>query len=263
MGRCCNGQLVDIGTICRVKNPANELRTSILELRASHSVTDWSDAKPEERGMALWDLLEFVDALPVHGESPFSATPGPSLPEKVIAVHEALDVAEVSHALGGAIAFAYYGEPRATVDIDVNVFASSERWPRVRDALAPLGMNVSIDLAALHRDGEAQPEWDRNPVHLFFSRDELHDAMESATRRVPFGEATLSIVSPEHLLIRKTMLNRSKDWLDIEQILVATEPLNLPEIEEWLRRMVGDGDPRLEKLAEIKARFELSNSPDP
>ena len=40
----------------------------------------------------------------------------PNLPGKILATHDAL--AEVDHAFGGAIALAYYAEPRATVDID-------------------------------------------------------------------------------------------------------------------------------------------------
>jgi hypothetical protein len=43
-----------------------------------------------------------------------------SLPEKIVAIDEAL--AEIPHAFGGALALAYYAEPRATVDIDINVF---------------------------------------------------------------------------------------------------------------------------------------------
>jgi hypothetical protein len=43
-----------------------------------------------------------------------------SLPEKVVAIDRALD--DVPHAFGGALALAYYAEPRATVDIDLNVF---------------------------------------------------------------------------------------------------------------------------------------------
>jgi hypothetical protein len=185
---------------------------------------------------------------------------GPSLPEKVIAIHEALDAAKVPHAVGGALALAYYAEPRATIDVDLNVFVSTERWPKIRDALQPLGIDVAVDVEGLERDGQARLWWDRNPVDLFFSYDELHDEMQRSTRRVPFGEATLPILSPEHLAVCKAMFDRAKDWLDIEQILVATEPLDLPEIELWLRRMVGNEDPRLEKLDQIKSRLALGGS---
>lgn len=186
--------------------------------------------------------------------------PGPSLPEKVVAIHEALDAAKVPHAVGGALALAYYAEPRATLDVDLNVFVSTALWPKIRDALQPLGIDVAVDTESLERDGQVRLWWDANPVDLFFSYDEFHDAMQGATRRVPFGNTTLPILSPEHLAICKAVFDRPKDWLDIEQILVATEPLDLPEIEGWLRRMTGDGDPRLQKLAEIKGRLALDDS---
>jgi hypothetical protein len=39
--------------------------------------------------------------------------------------------------------------------------------------------------------------------------------MPAGVRNVPFGGATIPIVSCEHLIVRKAMLDRPKDWLDI------------------------------------------------
>lgn len=195
-----------------------------------------------------------ADRAPTSAQRPASA---PSLPEKVIAIHNALDAAKVPHAIGGALALAYYAEPRATIDVDLNVFVPTERWPYVRDALEPLGVDVDADAGALERDGQARLWWDRNPVDLFFSYHEFHDEMQRGARRVPFGETTLPILSPEHLTVCKAMFDRVKDWLDIEQILVATDPIDLAEIETWLERMVGNTDPRVAKLEEIKSRLGL------
>jgi hypothetical protein len=181
----------------------------------------------------------------------------PSLPQKVIAIHRALTEAKVPHAIGGALALAYYAEPRTTIDVDVNVFVPTERWPEVRDALAPLGVDVEVDAEKLDRDGQVRLLWDRNPVDLFFSYDPFHDEMRRSARRVPFADETIPILSPEHLAVCKAMFDRPKDWLDIEQILVATDPLDLQEIEGWLERMVGDDDPRMKKMSEVKAALSL------
>lgn len=182
----------------------------------------------------------------------------PSLVEKVVAIHRALDAAKVPHALGGALALAYYAEPRATVDVDLNVFVPTDRWAAVRDALSPLGVDVETDLAALERDGQVRLWWDRNPVDLFFSYDPFHDEMQKATRQVPFAKTKVPILAPEHLAVCKAMFNRPKDWIDIEQILVAANPLDVPEIEAWLEAMVGDGDERLKRLREIAAQLGAS-----
>jgi hypothetical protein len=182
----------------------------------------------------------------------------PSLPEKIVAIHGALGAARIPHAIGGAIALAYYAEPRTTIDIDVNVFVSTERWQDVCDALGPLGIDVSVDPSELERDGQIRLWWDRNAVDLFFSYDPFHDEMQRAARRVPFGETTLPILSPEHLAVCKAMFDRPKDWLDIEQIMVATSPLDRSEIAGWLKRMVGASDPRLVRLREIEERLGRS-----
>lgn len=180
----------------------------------------------------------------------------PSLPEKVIGIHEVLDKAKIPHAIGGALALAYYAEPRATIDIDLNVFVPPQRWQDVIDVLAPLGIATeSLDSAALERDGQCRLWWGDNPVDLFFAYDEIHDEMRKDARRVPFADTTLPILSPEHLSVCKAMFDRTKDWLDIEQILVATDDLDLEAIEGWLQRMVGDDDPRLQRFAELKAKI--------
>jgi hypothetical protein len=182
-----------------------------------------------------------------------------SLPEKIIAVHRVLADAKVPHAIGGAVALAYYAEPRATIDVDVNVFVGTEGWPRVSEALAPLGVDVDTDEEALERDGQIRLWWDDNAVDLFFSYDPFHEEMKGAFRRVPFAGATLPILAPEHLTVCKAMFDRPKDWLDIEAILVVTEPLDLDSVESWLRRMVGGEDERLEKLGALLERLDLQN----
>lgn len=133
-------------------------------------------------------------------------------PAKIEAVHRSLREAKVPHAFGGALALAFYAEPRETKDIDVNVFVPAQ-------------------------ESELKVDWEGTPVHFFFSCDPLHDVMERAIHEVPVGENTIPLVAPEHLVIRKALLGRPKDWLDIERILAHTSPLDLDEIQAWLQRL--------------------------
>jgi hypothetical protein len=185
------------------------------------------------------------------------APDSPTLPEKVLALNRALVAARIPHAIGGALALAYYAEPRATVDVDVNVFVAVDRWRVVHDALGPLGVDTSADEQALERDGQVRLRWDRNPVDLFFAYDPFHEEMRRATRRVPFAGETIPILAPEHLAVCKAMFDRPKDWIDIEQMVVATDPLDLPEVEAWLVAMVGEDNQRLARLREILTRLGL------
>jgi hypothetical protein len=189
-----------------------------------------------------------------------SVSDEPPLPDKVIAIHETLRTAKIPHALGGALALAYYATPRATIDIDLNVFVPAKRWREVIGALTPLGVaTADLDSTALERDGQCRLWWGDNAVDLFFSYDPLHEAMRREVRRVPFGGTTVQILAPEHLAVCKAMFDRRKDWLDIEQMLIATEGLEVAEIERWLEQMVGKEDPRLQQLAELKAELQVED----
>ena len=114
------------------------------------------------------------------------------------------------------------------------------------EALTEIGVNADrLDPSALERDGQCRLWWGDNAVDLFFAYDPIHDEMRGESRRVPFGEVTISILSPEHLAVCKAMFDRQKDWIDIEQMLIAGDNLDLDKIEKWLVRMVGDSDHRV------------------
>ncbi len=172
----------------------------------------------------------------------------PSLPEQILAVHDSLARARIAHAFGGALALAYYAEPRATIDIDINVFVAPAAYATVENALTPLGVQA-LDSAAAERDGQCRTWWGRTPIDIFFAYDDIHQAMRRALRTLPFGEDRLPVLAPEHLVLCKVVFDRPKDWLDIEQVLVCVEDLDLPEIRASLDRIVGPEDPR-------RARFE-------
>jgi len=175
----------------------------------------------------------------------------PSLPEKIVSIHERLDSTEIAHAFGGALALAYYAEPRATDDIDINLFAAPAALPTVEQALAPLGVSGAGEEAAVERDGQCRLWWGRTPLDLFFAYDAIHRAMQDATRLLPFGDDRLPILGPEHLVVCKAVFDRPKDWLDIEQVLVCVESLDTEEIRGWLQRIAGGEDPRSRRLEEM------------
>jgi hypothetical protein len=172
----------------------------------------------------------------------------PSLVDKVVQLHAALRRGRLPHAFGGALAFAYYGEPRSTVDIDLNLFVGTARYDRVMTLLQPLGVGRARNVAALERDGQARLWWGRTPVDLFFSYDPLHEAMRVGARTVPFADTTIPILGPEHLLTTKVVFDRAKDWIDVEQMLVAVPLLDLAEVHRWLDRLLGADDPRYAHL---------------
>ena len=176
------------------------------------------------------------------------------LDEKMVAIERAFETADIAHAFGGANALAYYATPRATVDIDVNIFAPASRAGEVLASLGALGATVDAPelMQAIERDGQARVFWGRTPIDLFFSYDPLHQSSMERRRRVDFGADRLHILSAEDLLVYKAVFNREIDWRDIaEMIFAANDPLDYGYVREWLARILEDDAPQHERLERL------------
>jgi hypothetical protein len=163
----------------------------------------------------------------------------------------------VPHAFGGAIALAYYAEPRATIDIDVNLFVGVDRYREVAARLARLGIEADRPeiVDQVLRNGQGRVLWDGTPVDLFFRYDPFHDAAAAARIKVPFGDTTIPILSATHLIVCKVVFNRAKDWVDIDAMLVSDDvQLDVAEVTRWVGRIAGDTDPRYERIVSLLTR---------
>lgn len=146
-----------------------------------------------------------------------------SLTERILGLHAALADAGLPHTFGGALALAFCTlDPRATQDIDLNVFVGVDR---VDDVLAGLPDGVRASAAArgrLARDGQARLRWDQTPVDLFLSNHPFHDEAEARCRRVPFaGVDDLPVLACEDLAVFKAFFARPKDALDLAAMVEA------------------------------------------
>ena len=170
-----------------------------------------------------------------------------SLPDKIVAIDRALKA--VPHAFGGAISLAYHADPRATVDIDVNVFVPAERAAEALDPLGQLGADIHAAAETAARDGQVRIMWDNIPIDLFFSYDPFHAAADHAAISVPFADHTIHVLCATHLSIFKAVFNRPKDWIDIEAMIALGTHINTAEALRWIGRIAGDEDPKFERLA--------------
>ncbi len=159
---------------------------------------------------------------------------GPGHADKVVLIDEAFADARIPHAFGGAITLAHYGEPRTTIDVDVNVFLDADRFEEVKRSLSRIGVDRFPEEASIHRDGQGRAFWGSNPVDLFFAYDPIHEAMRRDAKDVPFGDRSIPILSAEHLIVAKMTCDRPRDWIDLEQVLTANPSLDVNEIDRWL-----------------------------
>jgi hypothetical protein len=163
------------------------------------------------------------------------------------------------HAFGGALALAYYATPRATIDIDLNVFVGVERADEVLALIEALGAEPlrAKERAQLRRDEQVRLYWDTTPLDLFFSYDALHESCQARRRRVPFGAGDwIHVLAAEDLLIFKVLFDRDKDWRDVEELIYATSgELDVAYAKGWLERILGGRDTRHRRLGEVLERY--------
>ncbi len=173
---------------------------------------------------------------------------GLSLVERIVALCDALDAAEVPWALGGAIALAYATEePRGTRDVDINVFVPSSKVKRVFAAL-PVGVtSTAVDISTVKRDDQVRLLWDDTPIDLFFSASSFHQDVERRVRRVPFAGRHLDVLCAEDLAVFKALFDRPKDWVDV-QAMAADGALDCEVAALRLGDLLGSDEPRVERL---------------
>jgi hypothetical protein len=215
-----------------------------LECRAvpAHLVdaAEWIGQPERERGAALRGLLRTL--------------PRDALDEKIVAIERGLGRAEIPHAFGGANAHAYYGTPRATAEIDLNVFVPASRASDVLAALGELGASTSNSkrVGRIERESQARILWEKTPIDLFFSYDPLHDSSMQRRRLVDFGRDAIHVLSAEDLMVYKTVFDRETDWRDIAEMIYATDrSLDFGYVRSWLGRIVSDDDRQVERFERL------------
>ncbi len=180
------------------------------------------------------------------------------LTEKITLLAHTLTEHAIPYAFGGALALAYYTEPRATNDIDINLFVGAEKATEVLKQLEPIGVNTKRKgvLETIRRDEQVRLMWGRNPLDLFFAYSPLHQHCVERLRTVSFGDAKIQILSLEDLAIFKTIFGRRKDHDDLYKMLYAhQEVFDLNYMFQWIRAILDEEDERFKAIVEIVQRI--------
>jgi hypothetical protein len=176
---------------------------------------------------------------------------GSDVGHKLLAIHQALAWAGIEHAFGGAIALAYaVPEPRATIDLDINIGAPVSAAARVLAAL-PAGVVGRPDVVErIASDGQDRLRWGDVAVDLFFPQHGFHAVVAARALRVPFRQHVIPVLSPTDLTVFKALFNRRKDWADIESMLRAGG-VDTAEARRWVRVVVGTEHPSYRRLEDL------------
>lgn len=183
---------------------------------------------------------------------------GPPLAGKLLAIHRGLEADAIPHAFGGALALAYLTEePRATKDIDVNVFCAVASVERIFAALPRAVQRDAHDVEQVRRDAQVRLWWDHTPIDLFFDVSEIHRDAAAHVRTVPFAGVDIPVLDAIELTVFKMMYSRPKDWLDITEMIRAGS-LDVDRAGTAFARIMG---PNHEAIGRLQALGRAATDP--
>jgi hypothetical protein len=163
----------------------------------------------------------------------------------ILEIDAGLTVLGVRHVFGGALALAYYAEPRGTVDVDINVGVPYESRMTLLRQLEEIGWHADDeDAQSVPAAGTRLHQVDETVViDLFFAFDDFHEVALDRAVAKPFIHAgdrhELQFLSADDLVVFKISFGRSKDWVDIEAMINAGTTIDPDYVERQLVQFKG------------------------
>lgn len=176
------------------------------------------------------------------------------------AVHfaRALEAARVPYAIGGAIAYGFFGAARGTHDVDINLFVPGEGAGPALRALTGAGLQIDepLSLATAIERGDARGVFQGMPVDLFFNSIPVHDRAAARVRVVTLHDVSINVLSPEDTAVFKMLFFRGKDLVDIERLVgIMKASLDCAYVRAALVEVVGEDDSRTRKWDELVGKL--------
>ena len=165
-----------------------------------------------------------------------------------------LDAKGHDYAIGGAIALGYWAEPRGTIDVDFTLFLAPDKPGACVQLLQELGCDFSPAdaLSSLNEHGFCRVAYQGVRLDVFLPLIPFYESARSRRRKVELGEQLIFVWDAETLIVFKMMFFRSKDIVDIEQILrIQGEALDRDWVRSHLVGIYGKRDPRISRWDEL------------
>lgn len=173
------------------------------------------------------------------------------LPHKMVAIHEALAVARVPHAFGGALALAWCTQQaRGTIDLDLNVFLPPASLEHLLAALPTQVTATEEARQQVLREGQARLRWGTTPVDVFLNTTGFHEEVATRVRWEPFAGTSLPFLACSDLAVFKAFFDRTKDWADLEAMAEAGT-LDVEGVAAVLATHLSADDARIARLRSI------------
>lgn len=171
-----------------------------------------------------------------------------SLVDLVLRIDEAFEASGIPFAFGGALALSAWSEPRATRDIDLNVWVGASEIGSALETLSHAG--IALDDAAARREAVERGMFVGHGgdyrVDVFVPSIPFYDEALRRVCRVPFAGRTIPVLSAETLAVFKLLFFRPKDLVDLERLLqIRGGNFDDAFVRRAVADMMGEDDDRI------------------
>jgi hypothetical protein len=174
---------------------------------------------------------------------------------------DACEAADLPYAIGGAIALGYWAAPRATNDVDIDLFVDEPGLERAFDAMLQMGLTLDRDEARrqVAQRGDFRAWSGEMRVDVFVAFDPIHEDVRARCRRMPLAGRPASILAAEDLCVFKMLFDRPKDWVDLE-LIVASQGARLDAgtVRSVFSYWIGESDARLARFDALLVRYDVT-----
>jgi len=165
-----------------------------------------------------------------------------------LSIVDALEQSTIDYALGGAIAYSTWAEPRATRDIDLNLWLPTDRLSEAFDVLERSGVTIDRPKAVVDADtrGMFVGRHGEYRVDLFVPSVPFYDEARRRRVRTHLAGRAVWVLSPEVLAVFKLLFFRPKDLADVGRLLeIQGDRFDGAFVRRWLVDMFASDDDRV------------------
>jgi hypothetical protein len=170
----------------------------------------------------------------------------------------ALEATSIVYALGGALANGVWGVPRATLDIDLNVWCTQDEIDDTFANLASIGVEGDVGTAVARARGEgvAYMRWRGVRLDIFVPSIPYYaEALRTRVRLDLPDIGSAWVLSAEAICVFKLLFFRPKDLIDLEKLVrVRGAALDAAYVRARIVEMLGADDERVQRWDAILGR---------
>jgi hypothetical protein len=175
---------------------------------------------------------------------------------------QALEQHQLRYALIGAVASGYRSRPRATQDLDFLLEVPQISLPGLLEELQASGFSFDMLTAIRQWTQEHFAVVSFRGIRVDWLKPVLpcYQHVLNDARPELWHGTTIRIASPEGLILLKLLAFRSRDLLDIENLLAANRgQIDLDYIRREWESLADENDPRMLRFKDLVDKFYLSH----